>query len=89
MQFGVFTIGDITPIPTPVNPQPKISESKIPSESHNIEQAGFEVFTGQHHNHHSLLRNLGATGVPGSSHSHLCALHGDHTDHNNGSRTPG
>src|SRR5690625_728359 len=52
MQFGVFTIGDVTPDP---------HTGKAPSENQRIldtvkiakhaEQAGFEVFaTGQHHN---------------------------------------
>src|SRR5690625_5161018 len=52
MQFGVFTIGDITPDPhtgqTPSEHQRIKDTVKI---AQHAEQAGFEVFaTGQHHN---------------------------------------
>ena len=71
MQFGVFTIGDITPDPT---------TGTAPSEHQHIkdtvriarhaEQAGFDVFaTGQHHNPPFV-----APGNPPTLLSHLAAV---------------
>lgn len=91
MQFGIFTIGDVTPDP---------HTGKAPSEHQRIkdtvkiakhaEQAGFEVFaTGQHHNPPFV-----APGNPPVLLSHIAAqthgsrlIHRHHADHHYGSST--
>ena len=52
MQFGIFTIGDVTPDPhTGQSPSEHQRIKDTVKIAQHAEQAGFEVFaTGQHHN---------------------------------------
>lgn len=58
MQFGIFTIGDITTDPaTGITPTENQRIKDTVRVAQHAEQAGFEVFaTGQHHNPRSWLR---------------------------------